>query len=347
MSDSTSAAGKKHDEVHINTPGVGSIKTTTRAEATTPTPTTTTTTKTPKHVINKYGYACDEHTLDIGALAARFETCVDSHAPEASHGLSSEQAASRLVTHGRNALSQPKEKSAIFRFLAKFLDKFMVMLLIAGVFCHVAFGLQPDEKSNLWLGIALYAVVVATCTVNFFHDRATAKLLDSIQRMLPAATVVIRDGDRRSVDPSELVPGDLVVLSVGNRVPADLRIVAANELKTECSSLTGESEPVTAHVHAQHEDPIEAKNVVFSSSLVMSGGGVGVVIRTGDETFLGSIVSLASGQGRKRRTTTMEKEVKRFVNFVAIFAAVTAVAFFTVGMARGGAGRSHLVSVSV
>ncbi len=129
------------------------------------------------------------------------------------------------------------------------------------------------------------------------------------------------------------MPGDVVRLCLGDRVPADLRIIHTSDLKTECSSLTGEPDAIAATVTAQHEAPLEARNIVFASSLVMNGEGFGVVTKTGDGSMIGSIASLAAGSGRVAETL-LEAEIHRFVNFIAVAAIITAFAFFGIGMGR-------------
>ena len=194
-------------------------------------------------------------------------------------------------------------------------------------------SLDTTAAANNYLGIALYVIVVVTCTVTFWQDKATADVLASINGMMASSTAVIRDGCETRIDPTDLVPGDLVRLCLGDRVPADLRVIATSDLKTECSSLTGEPDAITATVNALHDAPIECRNVVFSSSLVMNGEGYGVVIKTGDATMIGSIASLAGGSGINEETL-LEKEVHRFVNFVAVIAVVSAFMFFGIGMGR-------------
>ena len=149
-------------------------------------------------------------------------------------------------------------------------------------------SVDKSQMLNLYLGIVLYAVVVVTCTVTFLQDKATADVLSSIQGMMASSSAVIRDGAERRIDPTLLVPGDLVRLCLGDRVPADLRIIYTADLRTECSSLTGEPDAIAATVVAAHETPLESRNVVFSSSLVMNGEGYGVVIKTGDNTMSAS-----------------------------------------------------------
>ena len=119
---------------------------------------------------------------------------------------------------------------------------------------------------------------------------------------------VIRDGAESRVAAVELVPGDVVLLSLGDRVPADLRIIAHKELKVEASSLTGESDAIACCVDAAHATPLEARNLVFHSSLVMNGEGRGVVIRTGDATMIGSIAGLVGATAAVE--STMQAEVR-------------------------------------
>ena len=112
----------------------------------------------------------------------------------------------------------------------------------------------------------------------------------------------------QKIDPALLVPGDVVRLCLGDRVPADMRIVYTADLKTECSSLTGEPDAIAATVVALHDSPLEARNIAFSSSLVMNGEGFGVVIR-----MIGSIATLASGSGQHATETLLEMEIHRCV----------------------------------
>ncbi len=179
----------------------------------------------------------------------------------------------------------------------------------------------------------LYAIVVVTCTVTFVQEKSTADIMASIKSVLASSTSVVRDGVERRINAADLVPGDVVHLVLGDRVPADVRIIATSDLKTECSSLTGEAEAIPASVVAVHTAPLECRNIVFNGSLVMNGDGYGVVVRTGDNTMIGAIAALAASSGREEKTL-LEKEVHRFINFVSALAIVTAFVFFGIGMGR-------------
>jgi sodium/potassium-transporting ATPase subunit alpha len=136
------------------------------------------------------------------------------------------------------------------------------------------------------------------------------------------------------IDPKDIVVGDVIHLQLGDRVPADLRIIHTKELKLEMSSLTGESKAITMVVKAASDNPLECRNIAFSSSLVMQGSGHGVAIRTANETMIGTIAALAAGSG-KVEESLLQKEIHRFVNIIALFALCSALTLFVIGISRG------------
>jgi magnesium-transporting ATPase (P-type) len=144
---------------------------------------------------------------------------------------------------------------------------------------------------------------------------------------------VIREFSLQKKHVSELVKGDLVYMTLGTRVPADVRIVQESDLRVEASSLTGESEPVPLQTEVTTQRATDGHNVAFMSSLVLSGEGYGIVIRTGDDTMIGSIASLAGETTLTK--STLQHEVERFALIIAIVAIVTGILFFVIGLARG------------
>lgn len=141
---------------------------------------------------------------------------------------------------------------------------------MASGLAYISYALTSDW-TVLVLAVALDVVVILTCLLNYFQERSASNVLASIQGMLPAACIVVRDGAESKVPAGDLVPGDIVHLTLGQRIPADIRLIAVTDLKVENSSLTGESEPVECTVDKQSDVVTEAKNVVFNSSLVMNG----------------------------------------------------------------------------
>lgn len=151
--------------------------------------------------------------------------------------------------------------------------------------------------------------------------------------MIPANADVCREGIRKSVPASEIVPGDLIFLKTGDKVPADMRLVICKDIKVDNSSLTGESEPQERSLINSHENPMEANNIVFNGTLVVEGEGAGIVIRIGDDTVLGQIAGLTL-KGKKRESQ-LTAEIEFFVKLLASIAVVTTIVFFLIGVARG------------
>lgn len=134
-------------------------------------------------------------------------------------------------------------------------------------------------------------VVVALFNVaaTVYSDYSSNAVMKSINGMMATTTTVIRDGQTTQVSTLEVVPGDLVVLSLGEKVPADLRLVSVHGLRVDQSILTGESEPVSLRVKQTSDNYLESKNITFCGASVVEGSGVGLVVATGSQTMMGSI----------------------------------------------------------
>lgn len=151
--------------------------------------------------------------------------------------------------------------------------------------------------------------------------------------MIPAKANVLRDGQRLTVDASNLIPGDFIFLKSGDKVPADMRLIICEDIKVDNSSLTGESEAQERYLTAGHRNPMEASNIVFNGTLIVNGQGAGIVIRVGDKTVLGQIAKLTLGS--KNRESQLVKEIDHFVKILATVAIITTIVFFLIGFARG------------
>jgi sodium/potassium-transporting ATPase subunit alpha len=296
-------------------------------------------------VVEKRGeqgeYVADEHLLALEALAARHGTRLDAQSPASSQGLSPDEAAARLASHGPNVLVQRKKMPEWLRFLHCFKDPLLIQLVVAGVLCFIAFAIDSASRTakvNLYLGGALFAIVLATGVLTYVQERHTQAILAQISGMLASRCLVVRDGAERRIDAALLVPGDVVRLALGDRVPADLRVIVCDDMRTDKSGITGESQPVRASAEADAPGTLalHASSLIFNSSLVVAGEGFGVVTRTGNETMIGSIASLAGGTAGVGQTL-LQKEVQRFVIFIAALAVMSAVPLFIIGMARAAA----------
>lgn len=169
--------------------------------------------------------------------------------------------------------------------------------------------------------------------MTYGQEREASNVMASLKKMLPWKCSAIRDGSEVSVPVNQLVIGDLVRLRMGDRVPADLRIILSNGLKAECSSLTGESEPVSLFVDRRSDIAEHSQCIGFASTLIMQGQGFGIVTRTGDGTFIGSIARLASGTRIIR--SSLQVEVGRLVLFIGLLAFWSGIALFVIGVGRG------------
>jgi sodium/potassium-transporting ATPase subunit alpha len=134
--------------------------------------------------------------------------------------------------------------------------------------------------------------------IEFYQEQKSQAMLESFLNMIPSKCMVVRDEKIQQIDASQLVVGDIVFVRMGDKVPADLYIYAATELKVDNSSLTGESDPQERGGQNTQKSPFEAENIVFNGTLAVAGEGYGIVIRTGDGTVLGQIAGLTAGEDK-------------------------------------------------
>ena len=231
----------------------------------------------------------DEPYMDLREIAAaNTGSNINISDVEQSGGLSSVEATERLNLYGKNSFTPPKKIPEWKRFAQQFKNMFMVLLYGCGFLSLIAFLLQPDksDKTNLYLALVLFVVVILTCWIQFHEEGKAYKIMDSFTKMLAAACTVIRDSSTRQIPVENVVPGDLVLIKDGDKVPADLVLLLCRGLKVECSSLTGESEPIICSTQVSDKETriFECKNLVFSSSLCFDGMAIGIVVRTGDKT---------------------------------------------------------------
>ncbi len=198
-------------------------------------------------------------------------------------GLSAAEAARRLAAHGPNRLTPPKKRGPLLRFLLQFHNVLIYVLLGASV---VTGALGHWVDTGVILG-----VVLINALIGFIQEGKAEKSLDAIRNMLSLHAMVMRDGLRREIAAEGLVPGDIVLLASGDKVPADLRLIGLRNLRIEEAALTGESEPVEKSPDAVAEDvPIgDRTSMAYSGTLVVFGQGRGVVVATGDATEIGRI----------------------------------------------------------
>jgi magnesium-transporting ATPase (P-type) len=186
------------------------------------------------------------------------------------------------------------------------------------------------------LGVAIIVVILVNAVFSFAQEYRTERAVRALSALLPATAVVRRGGHKLTVSAPDLVPGDIVLLSEGERISADARVLRSSELKVDMSTLTGESSAVlrtAAAVSEMPTDPLEAPNVVFAGTFVTSGSGLAAVAATGVDTRLGSISRLTGEV--VRRPTPLRLQMNRVVRLLAVFAVVTGVVFYGLAVALG------------
>eukprot|EP01119_Soliformovum_irregulare_P005914 TRINITY_DN1765_c0_g1_i1.p1 TRINITY_DN1765_c0_g1~~TRINITY_DN1765_c0_g1_i1.p1 ORF type:complete len:1070 (+),score=303.07 TRINITY_DN1765_c0_g1_i1:145-3354(+) len=270
-----------------------------------------------------------EHQFTLEQICDQFLTSIDDDDPIKSFGITNEEAATRLLEDGPNALTSRKRVPMWLKFLKQFVGFFPLLLEGAGILCFIGYALQPSDPNNLYLGIILWIVVIITAIFSFLQEAKSSNVMDSFKNMAPSFCIVNRGGKTCQIDASQLVRGDIVQIKAGDKTPADLFLLRVDQVKVDNSSLTGEAEPQSRSTVCTDENPLETRNLLFSSTLILEGTAVGVVIRTGDTTVIGNIAALASATSLD--ATVLRKEIARFIKIVSVVAISLGLIFFAVG----------------
>ncbi len=243
------------------------------------------------------------------------------------NGLTQEEAARRLEAYGRNVLPRPPRAGPVRRFVSQFHHPLIYVLLAAGA---------TTAALENWVDSAvIFAVVIVNAIVGFLQESKAEAALDALRAMVRTEARVVRDGKARAIGSEDLVPGDLVRIEAGDKVPADLRLVQHAELQVDESALTGESLPV-----AKDQDAVVAQtpvsdrlNMVYSGTLVTHGTGTAIVVATGAATELGEIHRLVGDADRL--ATPLTRKLARFSKVLTVVILGLAAVTFAVGVLRG------------
>jgi magnesium-transporting ATPase (P-type) len=256
------------------------------------------------------------HALSTQEAAQRLET-------NPAKGLDAAEAANRLAKHGPNRLPEGKKRGPLARFLTQ-INNILVYVLLGAGFTKLMLGLWLDA------GIIL-GVVLLNALLGFIQEGRAEKALDSIRNMLSAEARTLRGGETRLIPADDLVPGDVVLLESGDKVPADLRLVDVKNLRAEEAALTGESVPAekTADAVAEKATVGDRESMTFSGTMVVSGRATGLVVATGAQTELGKINQLLAGVSALE--TPLLRQIKRLGYVITAAVAVVSVLVFAYG----------------
>jgi P-type Ca2+ transporter type 2C len=236
-------------------------------------------------------------------------------------GLSKSEAEIQLQKYGSNTIQETKGKPLIFKFLANFTHLMAMLLWIGGIIGFIA---QMPE-----LGIAIWMVNVINGIFSFWQEYRAEEATKALRKMLPEYAHVLRDGQEQRILVETLVPGDIILLSEGDKISADGRVIEESDLKTNQSTLTGESRPVRKIkdvILREDLTHVEEPNLIFAGTNVAAGTGKAIIFATGMDTEFGKIARLT--QDTKEELSPLQREMKRVTKMVSMMAVSIGVIFF-------------------
>lgn len=243
--------------------------------------------------------------------------------PEA--GLSDKEVLKRREKYGKNLL-EVKETPLWKKILEPFIDIFMIILIVALILSAI----QQD-----WIEtVAIGAIIAADAVIYYIQRFSTERILKSLRAGTEQKIAVLRNGEEQAIESVELVPGDIVILREGDRIPADGRIINESGLLSEEAMLTGESEPIAKDARAISgvKKVYEQRNMVFSGAFVLTGTGRFVVTATGNDTEYGRIASLASSA---EQSSPISEKINKLVFKIAIVVVILAALVLAVQLIDG------------
>jgi len=256
------------------------------------------------------------------------------------YGLSNEEIAQRLVRYGPNKLVEEERISRLRILLHQFTSPLIYILLIAGI---VTILLREYIDSGV-----IFSVVILNAVIGFIQEHRAEESVRALKKMVVPKAKVVRDGKEKEIASEGLVPGDIVMMTSGTKVPADLRLAHTIELKIDESMLTGESIPVEKHCAAITEEnliPGDQHNIAFMGTIVVSGRAKGIVVETGRTTVLGQIAE------KVREVPVLQSPLQlkldRFAKLIGMVVLVFSVIIFGIGILVGtGIAEMFLVAVA-
>ncbi|KAF9886065.1 hypothetical protein FE257_012125 [Aspergillus nanangensis] len=262
-----------------------------------------------KHPDHDYFDNLEYHLLTIENLAQQLNV-------DCRYGLSETAAASRLQRDGKNTISRYREN-----YLKKILG------YVFGGFCSVlwvgviVFFLcwkplsNPPSVPSLAMAILILIVILLQASFSAFQDWSTKHVMNSILNLLPSEALVLRDGKQTRIPSTEIVAGDIVTVSIGDKVPADMRLFqSSGDVRFDRAVLTGESDEVEGATDSTEDNFLETRNIAFMGTGVTNGNAVGIVVLTGSRSVMGRIAKTTTAV--KPKPTLIQREITRFVRII-------------------------------
>ncbi len=256
-------------------------------------------------------------------------------------GLRSGEAAARLARHGPNVLDEDPPRTILRLVVAQFTD-FTILILIAAAGVSGILGDMTDM-------LMIFAIVAINGVVGGVQEFRSERALHAVKKLAPSRALVLRDGNHQDVAAADIVPGDMVIIEAGVQVPADLRLVDANQAQISEASLTGESVPVEKHTRTLPAADVglaDRRNMAFKGTTVLNGRALGVAVATGMRTEIGRIAALLDSGVHTQ--TPLQNRLSRFGRVLALAIAAVCILIFVTGLVRGEpAGLMFLTAVTL
>ncbi|HZK25816.1 MAG TPA: calcium-translocating P-type ATPase, SERCA-type [Oscillospiraceae bacterium] len=247
---------------------------------------------------------------------------------DALKGLSSSEAAQRLKENGHNSLAEKKKVPLLVIFLWQFRD-FMVLVLLGATLLSALLGEYSDA-------VVIIGVVLLNAILGFIQEYRAEQSLEALRELTAPTAKTLRDGVRYEIPAEELVPGDIVLLEAGDRIPADIRLCEVRQLLVNEASLTGESEPVTKISDPLSEEVTvlgERFNMVFMGTMAVGGHASGVVVATGMATEMGRVAHLI--QDAENEDTPLQRRLEQLGRYLVIGCLLICALVVVMGVAQG------------
>jgi len=264
-------------------------------------------------------------TLDKNTLLRRYQS--------SENGLANVQIRRRQREFGPNVLERAEKKNYLAAYFSQYGQFFAILLEVAAFLSFVAHHYIPGEGSDI-LGYAIFGAVVINATFTFWQEYRADKAMEALLKLMPTMVNVRRQGEVITIDSRELVPGDILLLEEGDKVAADGVLIECASLYLNLSSLNGESAPAGRDLTAgEVHRGLEARNMVFAGTTVVSGSGVAVVTAIGSATEFGKIASLTKNV--RKTMTPMQREIINITRILTLIALLMGCVFFSLGLFSG------------
>ena len=265
------------------------------------------------------------HTMSVSNVMKKLHTDED--------GLSVAEARANIKKYGLNEFEEKKKISKLTIFLSQFKNTLVIILIIAAIF---SFSVDYIYHAEISLdGVVILLIVIINAIIGFREEYNAEKALEALKRLASAKTIVIRNGKKQEIETKFIVPGDIVVLEEGTKIPADIRLIETAIMRIDEASLTGESAPVMKHEENMKDVPLaDRKNMAYMGTILTAGRGHGVVVSTGMKTEMGKIAGMI--QEADEEPTPLQKSLKKFGKNLSILILCISALVIVFGTIDGG-----------